>query len=87
MAPRPIKVTITFCSECGYQPQALELTSALLYAFSYGLSAIELIPWHEGTFEVSVDGRLVHSMAREGGFPESNLIVDAVRAGLVGGTP
>ena len=46
------------------------------------LASIELVPWLEGTFEVSVDGRLVHSMARDGGFPEHATIIDAVTAGL-----
>ncbi len=78
MTHRPIKVTIAYCSECGYQPQTLELAGALLNEFVYGLSSVELIPWHEGTFEVSVDGQLIHSMAREGGFPDPATIVAAV---------
>lgn len=85
MVPLPVKVSITYCSECGYQPQTLELVRALLYAFDYGLSSIELIPWHDGTFEVVVDGTLVHSMAREGGFPESETIVQAIRERLQSG--
>jgi selenoprotein W-related protein len=86
VAPRPVKVTITYCSECGYQPQTLELASALLNEFVYGLSSVELIPWHEGTFEVAVGGELVHSMAREGGFPEASTVIAAVRARLNGGS-
>jgi selenoprotein W-related protein len=82
---RPVKVTIAFCSECGYQPQTLELAGALLYEFIYELSSVELIPWHEGTFEVSVDGSLVHSMAREGGFPDPAVVIQAVRDSLSAG--
>ncbi len=40
------------------------------------------MPWLDGTFEASVDGRLLHSMARDGGFPEHATIVDAVSASL-----
>jgi selenoprotein W-related protein len=76
---RPVKVTITYCAECGYEPQALELTKVLMYEFGARLSAIELIPWESGAFDVSVDGQLVHSMKREGGFPEPRLISDAIR--------
>jgi selenoprotein W-related protein len=76
---RPVKVKITYCAECGYEPQALELTKALLYEFGARLSAIEIIPWESGTFEVSVDGQLVHSMKREGGFPEPQMISAAIR--------
>jgi len=83
---KPVKVKITYCAECGYEPQALDLTKALMYEFGPRLSAIEIIPWESGTFEVSVDGVLVHSMKREGGFPEHATVKSAVRSRL-GSTP
>jgi selenoprotein W-related protein len=79
MAPKRVKVSVTFCSECGYEPQTLELVKGLLYAVADRISSIELIPWHDGTFEVSVGGTLVHSMAREGGFPMTETIIQAVK--------
>ncbi len=82
MATRPVKVTITYCAECGYEPQTLALAGALMKQFLYDLSSIELIPWHEGSFDVSVGGELVHSMFREGGFPEHETIIQAVRERL-----
>ena len=27
---KPVKVTITYCAECGYEPQTLALTDALM---------------------------------------------------------
>jgi selenoprotein W-related protein len=78
----PVKVKITYCAECGYEPQALDLTKALMYEFGAQLSAIELIPWESGAFDVSVDGSLVHSMKRDGGFPEQRAVKSAVRARL-----
>lgn len=80
----PVKVKITYCAECGYEPQALDLAKALMYEFGGDLSGIELIPWESGTFDVSVDGVLVHSMRREGGFPEAETIASAVRGRLRG---
>jgi selenoprotein W-related protein len=53
-----------------------------MYEFGAQLSAIELIPWESGTFEVSLNGRLIHSMKRDGGFPEHGVIGSAVRAAL-----
>ncbi len=53
-----------------------------MYQFGAQMSAIELIPWEGGTFDVRVDGELVHSMKRDGGFPEPRRIADAVRAAL-----
>ena len=80
--PRPVKVTIAYCSECGYEPQTLALASALMAEFGHALSSIELIPWLDGSFEVSVGGQLVHSMMREGGFPDHATIAQAVRRHL-----
>lgn len=79
MAAKPVKVTISYCSECGYEPYTVALTNELMIKFRDELSAIEIIPWHDGSFEVSVDGELVHSMYREGGFPEHETIVQAVK--------
>lgn len=82
MAAKPVKVTITYCAACGYDPQALDLAGALLREFVYDIATIELVPWDEGSFDVSVAGRLVHSMMREGGFPEHATIIGAVREQL-----
>jgi selenoprotein W-related protein len=82
LAKRPVKVTITYCAECGYEPQTLALAGALMNEFQHQLSSIELIPWYEGSFDVSVNGRLIHSMYRDGGFGEHETIAEAVRAEL-----
>ena len=82
MRGTPPKVKITYCAECGYEPQTLELAKALMLEFGSRLSGIELIPWDSGTFDVSIDGQIVHSMRREGGFPDNEAIKNAVRAHL-----
>jgi selenoprotein W-related protein len=88
MAEQPlVKVTITYCAECGYEPQTLSLTDALMRTFTNKLAAIEIVPWYEGSFDVAVGGKLVHSMYRDGGFPENEKIIDAVRAQLAEAEP
>lgn len=82
MAKTPVKVTIAYCAECGYEPQTLELANALMRKFLYDISSIEIIPWHDGSFDVSVGGQMVHSMMREGGFPENETIIQAVEERL-----
>jgi selenoprotein W-related protein len=77
-----VKVKITYCAECGYEPQTLALTEALMKAFAHRLSAIELIPWFEGAFDFSVGPELVHSMYRDGGFPDHQTVIDAVKRQL-----
>ncbi len=79
MAKRLVKVTITYCSECGYEPQTLALAEALMKTFRHELAEIAIVPWYDGSFEVAVDGELVHSMYRDDGFPEPGVIIDAVR--------
>jgi selenoprotein W-related protein len=79
---RLLKVSITYCAACGYEPQTLALASALMHEFIYELSSIELIPWQDGAFDVVVDGDLVHSMYRDGGFPEHATVINAVRERL-----
>ncbi len=86
-AAHSAKVTITYCAECGYEPQTLALTEALMKAFTHGLSSIELVPWYEGSFDVAVNGQLVHGMYRDGGFPEHDKIIDAVKAELAAAKP
>ena len=82
MTGKAVKVKITYCAECGYEPHALDLTKALMYEFGAQLTAIEIIPWESGTFDVSVNGELIHSMKREGGFPEHATVKSAVRSRL-----
>ena len=78
----PIKVAITYCAECGYEPQTISLANALMLQFQNQLSSIELIPWDDGAFDVRVGGELVHSMYRDGGFPPNETIVEAVKRKL-----
>lgn len=78
----PVRVKITYCAECGYEPMTLELTERLMREFHNELSAIEIIPWLEGSFDVRVGEDLVHSMYRDGGFPEYETVAKAVRSQL-----
>jgi selT/selW/selH-like putative selenoprotein len=78
-----VKVSITYCAACGYEPQTLDLTGALMRTFIHDLSTIELIPWHDGAFDVVINGDLIHSMYRDGGFPEHETVLNAVRERLV----
>lgn len=77
-----VRVKIVYCADCGYEPQTLDLTGALMKAFIHELSGIELIPWQDGAFDVAVNGELIHSMYRDGGFPDHERVIQAVRERL-----
>ena len=78
----PVRVRITYCAECGYEDEALTLARALMVEFREQLAAIELIPFLDGTFDVRVADELVHSMVRDGGFPDPKLVAEHVRRSL-----
>ena len=78
----PVRVRITYCAECGYEDEAAGLAKALMIEFREQLSVVELVPFVDGTFDVRVDDDLVHSMARDGGFPDPTTVAADVRRRL-----
>ncbi len=77
-----VRVRITYCAECGYEDAAADLARSLMIEFRERLSSIELVPFVDGTFDVRVDDQLVHSMARDGGFPDAEAVKTALRTRL-----
>ena len=78
MAQNPA-LEIRYCHECGYLPDAVNMTDKLLREFSHKLDSIKLVPGDNGAFEVSIDGKSVFSKLEMGRFPNLKELRDAVR--------
>ena len=77
-----VRVRITYCAECGYEDAATDLARELMIEFRERLSVIELVPFVDGTFDVRVGDDVVHSMGRDGGFPDPAAMKEAIAARL-----
>ncbi|MBI2942259.1 MAG: SelT/SelW/SelH family protein [Chloroflexi bacterium] len=77
-----LRVEIRYCAECGYGHEALAVAKLLMERFDAYLAEIRIVPWHDGAFDVIIDGAVAHSMYRDGGFPSPGKVVEAVREHL-----
>ena len=68
---RAMKVSIEYCVEWNYKPQAVSLADAL--KDRYGID-VKLIESGGGVFEVVRDGELIFSKKAIGRFPDHNEI-------------
>ena len=50
--------------------------------YDYDIASYKIITAHEGKFEFSIDGELVHSKLETGRFPSNEEIKEAIKARL-----
>ncbi|MCS7172322.1 MAG: Rdx family protein [Armatimonadetes bacterium] len=68
-------ISIVYCSECNYLPQALEVARGILERMADEIDELVLVPAAGGAFEVRRDGELVFDMMVSGGFPNVEELV------------
>jgi selenoprotein W-related protein len=74
------EVSITYCVPCRYQFKAIQDADAILKEFGSRLSALRLIPGDKGIYNVSFDGELLFSLDRAEHFPETEDLIETIRA-------
>ncbi|MDR5710361.1 MAG: Rdx family protein [Armatimonadota bacterium] len=68
-------ISIVYCSECNYLPQALEVARGLLERMADEIDELVLVPAAGGAFEVRKDGELIFDMMTSGGFPDVSELI------------
>ncbi len=56
----------------------MRLADALMTSLKRRMQALELVPSDKGRFEISVDGKLIHSKLATGEFPDERQLVRSI---------
>lgn len=75
MELKRFRMTIEYCTSCGYVPVASRTAVEVLSKHHPELLEVALIPSSNGAFEVSVEGTPVFSKKKMARFPEREEIV------------
>lgn len=73
------RLTIEYCTQCGWLLRAAWMAQELLATFGDDLGEVALIPGTGGVFEVRLDGESLFSRAEAGRFPESKELKQLTR--------
>ncbi len=71
-----VKIDIHYCVDWNYKPEAASVAEELHNAF--GVKA-NLVPGHNGIFDVIVDGEKVFSKLKAGRFPDPGEVTSKIR--------
>ena len=75
LQPKKHAISIEYCVPCDYSQQALLVTESLVRDYQHVIDRFELIMGSKGTFDVTVDGKLIFSKAEQKRFPEAGEIL------------
>lgn len=60
-----MKLTIDYCTECGYIDRALEAARLVMEDFGNDFEQIQLVPSEGGVFRVSIESEVVFDLDEE----------------------
>ena len=73
------RVEIHYCTKCKWLLRSAWMAQEVLSTFEGDISEVALIPGTNAIFEVKVDGSLIWSRERDGGFPEIKVLKSLIR--------
>jgi selenoprotein W-related protein len=73
------RIVITYCPKCRWLLRAAWVLQELLTTFADELGEVALRPGPAGVFAVELEGELLWSRQRDGGFPELKELKQRVR--------
>ena len=72
-----MNVSIKYCSEWNYLPNASRVEKELNAAFSD--ISVQLVPGHGGVFEVKLNDKLIYTKSDTGRFPDADEITGIIK--------
>ncbi len=73
------RVSILYCTQCGWLLRAGWMAQELLSTFGADLAEVALIPGTGGVFEITCAGEIIWERKRDGGFPDIKTLKQRVR--------
>ncbi len=73
------RVEIHYCTKCKWLLRSAWMAQELLSTFEGDISEVALVPGANAIFEIKVNGSLIWSRERDGGFPEIKVLKSLIR--------
>ena len=73
------RVEIHYCTKCKWLLRSTWMAQELLSTFEDDISEVALIPGADAIFEIKVNGNLIWSRVRDGGFPDIKVLKSLIR--------
>lgn len=73
------RITITFCTQCGWLLRSAWLAQELLQTFGTDLGEVALLPGTGGVFLVAYENETIWDRVADNGFPEAKVLKRRVR--------
>ncbi len=73
------RVEIEYCAQCRFILRAVWMAEEILMTFSDELGEVALIPGVGGIYTIKLDGKILFSKDKSGGFPEIKEIKQKIR--------